>query len=186
MRITSTTIPGVNLVEPEVAADERGLFARTYCAEEFAEAGLEPAVSQCAVSFNTTAGTLRGLHVQRGAHAEAKLIRCSRGRVWDVAVDLRAGSPTYGLWEAFELVPDGYRSVYHAPGIAHGFITLEDGSELTYQLSVPYTPAAAAGVRWDDPELAIAWPRDPTVISGRDRGLPWLADLAPDLEVRSR
>jgi dTDP-4-dehydrorhamnose 3,5-epimerase len=167
-------IAGVFEVEPEPATDERGLFARTFAAAEFAEHGLPLTVTEASVSFNARRGTLRGLHLQVAPHEEAKLVRCLAGRVHDVVVDLRAGSPTQLAWLAIELSSARRNAVYVPPGCAHGFLTLEEACELEYLISAAYAPAAAAGVRWDDPAVAIEWPAEPHVISPRDAAFPAL------------
>jgi dTDP-4-dehydrorhamnose 3,5-epimerase len=169
-------LPGVVEVEPEPARDERGLFARTYDAELFAAHGLALPVAQASVSFNARRGTLRGLHLQVAPHAEAKLVRCLAGAVFDVAVDLRAGSPTQLAWVGVELSAERRNALYVPEGCAHGFLTLADACEVEYLISTPYVPAASAGARWDDPALGVAWPAPPAVISPRDAG--W-----PDLDV---
>lgn len=178
MRFEATEIEGVFVVDTDPIVDDRGAFARTYCAEEFAAAGLDPVVAQCDVSYNRAAGTLRGMHFQQAPFGEAKLVRCVRGRIFDVAVDVRAGSPTFGRWLGWELEPSHYRAVFLPPGIAHGFLTLSADSEVFYQMSVPYRPEAAAGFRWDDPEVGIDWPATPAVVSTGDRTRPALADVA--------
>ena len=172
MILREQAIAGVFSVEPEPAADVRGLFARTFDAAEFAERGLPLAVAEASVSFNARRGTLRGLHLQVAPHEEAKLVRCLAGAVHDVVVDLRAGSPTQLEWLALELSAQRRNAVYVPPGCAHGFLTLEDACELEYLISTPYAPQAAAGVRWDDPAVAIDWPAEPTVISPRDAAFP--------------
>ena len=170
MIIRDTDLPGCFVVEPQPVADERGWFARLFSTEEFERHGLNGTISQVSLSHNTRAGTLRGLHYQRAPHEEAKLIRCIRGRVFDVAVDLAAGR-----WTAVELSAANGFGFYIPEGFAHGFLTLEPDSELVYQISVPYAPEASAGVRWDDPSLAIDWPVDwELTISERDRALPLL------------
>jgi dTDP-4-dehydrorhamnose 3,5-epimerase len=169
MHITPTNLSGVFLVEPERLFDERGFFARTWCREEFAQAGLNGDWAQCNVSFNRKRGTLRGLHYQAAPHEEIKLVRCTRGAVFDVVVDLRRGSPTFRQSFGVELSADNYRAVYIPAGCAHGFQTLTDDSELFYQMGAIYRPAAARGVRWNDPAFGIAWPLTPTVISERDQ-----------------
>jgi dTDP-4-dehydrorhamnose 3,5-epimerase len=180
VRVHPTELPGVAVVELEPLCDERGSFARTFDAELFAAHGLDPSVVQCNASFNARAGTLRGLHYQAAPHGEGKLVRCTRGRVWDVAVDLRPDSPTHRRWLGLELVADGAHSVFIPAGCAHGFQTLEECSEVHYQMTHPYVPKAARGVRWDDPAFAIRWPDLPgggeRVISERDRAFP---DYAP-------
>jgi dTDP-4-dehydrorhamnose 3,5-epimerase len=173
VRFVETALAGVVVVELEEHVDERGSFARTWCREEMAAAGLSSELAQCSLSRNRRAGTLRGLHFQRAPHEEAKLVRCTRGAIFDVAVDLRGGSPTRGRWVGIQLDPDNGRALYVPEGCAHGFQTLLDDTDVAYMISVPYAPDAADGVRWDDPVLAIDWPNavDRT-ISERDRGLP--------------
>jgi dTDP-4-dehydrorhamnose 3,5-epimerase len=170
-----SAIAGAYIVEPDNVEDERGFFARTYCAEEFADAGLADCTAQSSISFNRAAGTLRGLHYQLQP-PEAKLVRCTRGRVFDVIADLRADSPTFRHWEGIELTEHNRFALYVPPFCAHGYYTLEDGCELLYQMSAPFDPAGARGVRWDDPSLAIVWPGRPIVISARDRSHPDLVD----------
>jgi dTDP-4-dehydrorhamnose 3,5-epimerase len=173
MHFLPTELPGVFVIEVEPRADERGLFARTYCREEFAAHGLCTDWVQCNVSFNARAGTLRGLHWQAAPHEEVKLVRCTSGAAFDVVVDLRPGSPTYRNWVAVELTGANRRAVYIPGGYAHGFQTLVDGTELFYQMSALYVPESARGARWDDPALAIAWPPCAArVISPRDLALP--------------
>jgi dTDP-4-dehydrorhamnose 3,5-epimerase len=165
-----TEIPGVLIVESETAADERGSFTRTYCREEFAEHGIDFKPVQVSRSKNLRAGTLRGLHTQDHPRPEAKLVSCVRGAAFDVAVDMRADSPTYGRWTAIELRGEIARSIYIPAGCAHGFQTLADDTELLYLISEFYDPDLQHGVRWDDPGLQIGWPLEPTIISERDRG----------------
>lgn len=172
MIFQETGLEGMKVIDPEPSSDSRGHFTRTWCAETFRARGIDAAFVQCGASFNHRRGTLRGLHYQAAPHEEAKLIRCTRGRVWDVALDLRVGSPTMGEWRAVELAADTGRMVYLPEGFAHGFQTLEDESELFYQISAAYIPEAARGVRWDDPELAIPWPLADPILSEKDRGLP--------------
>jgi dTDP-4-dehydrorhamnose 3,5-epimerase len=168
MQFQPTKLRGVVVVEPTPSADERGFFARTWCRETFAAHGLSAELSQCSVSFNHRKGTLRGLHYQAAPFEEAKLVRCTHGAIFDVAVDVRAGSPTFGEWVGLELSARNRRMLFVPEGVAHGFMTLEDDSEVFYQISKPYRPEAARGIRWDDPTLAIAWPLAPTVVSERD------------------
>lgn len=165
-------IAGVCTVEPEPARDERGLFARTYGLSEFAAHGIPFSVAQASASFNARRGTLRGMHLQVPPHEEAKLVRCVAGSVYDVVVDLRVGSPTQLQWLAVELAADRRNALYIPAGIAHGFLTLEDGCELEYLISTDYVPSAAAGVRWDDPAVGVRWPFPPEVISARDAAFP--------------
>jgi dTDP-4-dehydrorhamnose 3,5-epimerase len=176
MRFCETKVAGAWLIEPEPVADERGFFARVFCREEFAEHGLNPDLAQGNVSWNHAKGTLRGMHYQAAPHQEAKLVRCTRGAIWDVALDLRSGSPTYLAWAGYEL-SDANRSMLYVPeGCAHGFLTLTDGAEVAYQMSAPYASAAARGVRWNDPAFGINWPGEVAVINPRDAGYP---DMEP-------
>lgn len=169
MKFHSTTLPDVWLIEPEALVDERGFFARTWCLSEFAKHGLVTDLAQCSISFNSQAGTLRGLHFQTAPHAETKVVRCTRGAIWDVAVDLRPESATYCRWFAAELSADNHRMLYIPAGFAHGFQTLAADSEVFYQISTPYHRASAAGVRWDDPAFGIEWPNTTgRVMSPRD------------------
>jgi dTDP-4-dehydrorhamnose 3,5-epimerase len=178
VRIAPTELPGVFLVEPERHADERGFFARTFCTDEFARAGLSPAIAQVSISYNRARGTLRGLHYQAAPHEEHKLVRCTAGAIFDVAVDLRRRSPTFRRWISVELSAENRLALYIPPGVAHGFQSLTDGSEVLYQISEPYHAELARGVRWDEPRLAIPWPVADKTISERDRQLPLLSDEA--------
>jgi dTDP-4-dehydrorhamnose 3,5-epimerase len=165
-----------------VVEDDRGSFARTRSARDFEAAGLNPMVAECSVSRNRLRGTLRGLHLQAAPDREAKLVTCSRGRLFDVAVDLRPGSPTYAAWTAIELTSENLLALYVPEGMAHGFVTLEPDTEVRYQISVPYRPEAALGIRWDDPDIGIDWPEVGSMtMSDRDRHLPRLADLGGTL-----
>lgn len=175
MKFIATAIPGVAVVELELRGDDRGLFARTFCREEFLAAGLEPAVEQCNLSFNHKAGTVRGMHLQVAPAPEAKLVRCTRGAVLDVIVDLREGSPTRLQHVAAELTADNRRALYVPPFFAHGYQTLEDDTEVVYQVSAPYTASAERGLRHDDPVLGIRWPLPVSMISDKDRSWPLLA-----------
>lgn len=172
MNFRETSVEGAYIVEPQRADDERGFFTRTFSASEFTGQGLEATVAECSVAYNRLRGTLRGLHYQRAPHEEAKLIRCTRGSVYDVAVDLRPGSRTHLRWTAVELSADNQLAFYVPPGCAHGYLTLADDSELQYQISERHVPGAAAGVRWDDPAIGIEWPATPNVISARDASYP--------------
>jgi dTDP-4-dehydrorhamnose 3,5-epimerase len=156
----------------ELKPDERGFFARTWCQEEFEKSGLNPRLVQCSVSFNSRKGTLRGIHYQAAPYAEAKLVRCTRGAVYDVVIDLRPESPTFKKWVAVVLAAEKRNMVYVPEGCAHGFLTLEDECEIFYQMSEFYHPEAARGVRWDDPAFQITWPEKVEVISERDRTYP--------------
>ena len=180
MRIEATPLAGAYLISPDLAEDERGAFARLFCAQTFAEHGLVTRFEQTSLSYNRRAGTLRGLHLQRPPHAEVKLIRATAGAVFDVIVDLRAGSPTYGRWHGVELSAENRRQFYVPIGFAHGFQSLVDHTELSYAITPPYAPASQAGVRFDDPALAIAWPNPAgAILSDRDRALPALAAFDP-------
>lgn len=172
MKFVETAVHGARLVEIEPIGDERGFFARSWCEREFAEQGLNPALVQCNISYNARRGTLRGMHYQAEPHAEAKLIRCTRGRIYDVLIDLRADSPTYKQWYAVELTPNGGRMLYAPEGVAHGFQSLEDDTEVFYQMSEFYHPDSARGVRWDDPAFGIDWPEGHRILSERDRMFP--------------
>jgi dTDP-4-dehydrorhamnose 3,5-epimerase len=172
MRFTRTGIPDVWLVQTEPREDRRGHFARTFCADEFAAHGLPVAFPQCNISFNTSRGTLRGLHWQDPPYGEGKLIRCTRGAILDVAVDVRAGSPTRGRFISATLTEDNADALYIPDGFAHGFQTLTDRAEVFYQMTERYRPGLERGLRWDDPALAIRWPLTDPVMSDRDRALP--------------
>jgi len=172
MRFEATKIPGVVVVEPDLLGDERGFFARVWCRRDFADHGLRAELAQCSLSWNRRKGTLRGMHLQLAPHAEAKLVRVTRGAVFDVAVDLRPDSPTFRRWFGCELTEANRRMLYIAEGLAHGFLTLAEGTEVVYQISEFHHPEAARGVRWDDPAFAIDWPGLPAVISERDRSFP--------------
>lgn len=152
--------------------DDRGFFARTFCISEFATHGLNTKLVQCSISFNTRKGTLRGLHYQTAPHAETKLVRCTRGAIYDVVVDLRANSPTLRQWIGVELTEQKRNMVYIPEGCAHGFLTLAEESEVFYQMSEFYAPESARGVRWNDPAFRIGWPGNVEVISERDRTYP--------------
>jgi dTDP-4-dehydrorhamnose 3,5-epimerase len=172
MRFEAMPLAGAWIVDIERVVDERGFFARSWCSEAFARHGLQASLTQCSVSFNRRRGTLRGMHYQAEPHPETKLVRCTRGAVWDVVIDLRPASPTYRRWHAVELNEENHRAVYVPAGFAHGFQTLSDGSEVFYQMSQPFVPESARGVRWNDPAFAIAWPESERVISARDSGYP--------------
>jgi|KBSSwiStaDraftv2_1062776.scaffolds.fasta_scaffold02821_16 dTDP-4-dehydrorhamnose 3,5-epimerase len=172
MRFLSTNLSGVMILEAERHPDPRGYFARTWCARELAEHGLDPSLSQCSVSFNHRRGTLRGLHYQIPPHAEVKLVRCIRGALFDVAVDLRPDSTTFGRHHGAELSAANGRALYIPRGFAHGFYTLADATEVEYFIGTPYQPEAARGVRYDDPLLGISWPGPVEVIASRDAEYP--------------
>lgn len=172
MIFRETAIADVWIVEPERHIDERGSFARTWCASEFAARGLTTRFVQASVSHNPRQGTLRGLHYQAAPHTEVKLVRCTRGALYDVAVDLRPDSPTFRQHVAVVLDADNQLGLYIPEGCAHGFQTLEDETDVLYQMSTFYAPDAARGVRWDDPAFAIPWPRADRIIAERDQRYP--------------
>jgi dTDP-4-dehydrorhamnose 3,5-epimerase len=174
LKFLETPLIGLYIVELETLHDDRGFFARSFCTREFEALGLDSMVAQCNISFNDKAGTLRGLHFQAPPHEEAKLIRCTRGAIYDVAVDIRRGSRTYLSWHAIELTPDNRRMMLIPRGFAHGFQTLLDSSEVFYQMSQYYHPESARGLRWNDPALAITWPIRNAILSEKDRMYPLL------------
>jgi dTDP-4-dehydrorhamnose 3,5-epimerase len=176
VRFVPTALSGAYVIEQERHVDERGFFARTWCADEFRERGLEPRLAQCSVSFNQRRGTLRGLHYQAPPFAEVKVVRCTRGALYDVALDLRPDSPSFRTWLGVDLTEDNGRALYVPRGFAHGFYALADATEVSYQISAPYAPAAARGVRWNDPFHGVTWPGPVEVISPRDGDYP---DLDP-------
>jgi len=167
--LTPTELDGAFVLDVERRIDERGFFARTFCVEELAARGLETSVAQANLAWNERRGTLRGLHYQAAPHAETKIVRCTRGAIWDVMLDIRAGSPTFGRWHGETLTADNYRMLYIPRGFAHGYVTLEDDTEVAYLVGHTYVPDAGRGVRWDDPTFGVAWPLTPTVISPADR-----------------
>jgi dTDP-4-dehydrorhamnose 3,5-epimerase len=178
MIFAATPLVGAFIIDIEPVEDERGFFARSFCAEAFAARGLRSHFLQCGISHNRRRGILRGLHFQAPPHEEVKLIRCTAGKVFDVMVDLRAHSPTRGQWFATQLSAENHRMVYIPEGFAHGFQVLEDGSELFYQISEPYEPTLSRGLRWNDPDIGIAWPLpDETFLSPRDQELPFLCEI---------
>jgi dTDP-4-dehydrorhamnose 3,5-epimerase len=171
MIFQETALPGVMEIRIEPNEDERGFFARSWCEKEFKAHGLDPTIVQCNISFNIHKGTLRGLHYQRPPHAEAKVVRCTRGAIYDVAVDLRPDSRTFKKWVGVTLNAENRNMLYVPEGCAHGFLTLEERTEVFYQMSESYHPESAAGVRWNDPAFRISWPTEIEVISERDRSL---------------
>jgi dTDP-4-dehydrorhamnose 3,5-epimerase len=174
MRFAPITLAGAYLIHLEPRTDARGLFARTFCAQEFAAQGLETAFVQANISVNARAGTLRGLHFQRAPHAEVKLVRCVKGAIYDIIVDLREGSPTYLSWFGMELNDENGLMVYVPKGFAHGYQALADNATVFYMVSAFYAPESEAGLRYDDPKLAIAWPRAVSDISDKDAQWPLL------------
>jgi len=167
-----TRLSGVFEVHLEPSSDDRGFFARSWCQREFESRGLKPKVVQCNVSFNAKKGTLRGIHYQAAPHAEAKLVRCTKGAIYDVVVDLRPQLPTFRKWIGVLLTATNRHMLYVPEGCGHGFLTLEDETEVFYQMSEFYHPELARGVRWDDPAFQIVWPDKVEVISERDRTYP--------------
>jgi dTDP-4-dehydrorhamnose 3,5-epimerase len=174
MKVVETALRDVLVLEVESIADVRGLFARTWDRAELISRGLTADVAQVSLAYNEVAGTLRGLHFQAAPHDEAKTVRCTAGAIFDVAVDLREGSPSRFRWVGVELSATNRRSLFVPEGCAHGYVTLSDGAEVQYMISTPYQPDAARGCRWDDPTLAIEWPVPITRISDRDAALPYV------------
>ncbi len=172
MRFSATAVAGVSLLDLDPAPDERGFFARLHCPAEFAAAGHPFVPGQTSLSRNTRAFTLRGMHFEAQPRSETKLVRVTRGRIFDVAVDLRRGSPTYLAWVGAELSAQNGRALLIAPGMAHGFLTLEDDTDVLYQIDQMFEPGHGRGVRWNDPAFAIDWPAEPVVISERDAAYP--------------
>jgi dTDP-4-dehydrorhamnose 3,5-epimerase len=178
MEFEKTTLPGLYLVRSEVARDARGGFVRTFCHETFRKAGLNFNPTQCSESINNRKGTLRGMHLQRAPGEEQKLVRCTRGQIFDVAVDVRSGSPSFGRWFSVTLSEDDNLALYIPKGFAHGFQTLEDHSTVAYSISPDFVAELTAGFHWADPTIGINWPLSvPLVISERDEGLPILKDM---------
>lgn len=176
MKFHPTRLDGAWLIELTPVKDERGAFVRTFCEREFGERGLETRFLQHSLSVNARKGTLRGMHFQRAPHEETKLVRCQRGPIWDVIIDLRPGSPTYLQWQGFELSAEDGMQLYVPKGFAHGFQTLSDDCEVFYLISEFYAPGAASGLRHDDPRFAIEWPAPISVMSEKDRGWADFAD----------
>lgn len=172
MIFTDTSLSGALVIEPERLEDPRGFFARTWCQKEAEARGLNPRIVQCSVSFNKSTGTLRGLHYQIAPCQESKLVRCTMGAVYDAIIDLRPASPTFTRHIGIVLSAENRRMLYVPEGFAHGFQTLEDDSEVFYQISEFYSRAHSRGVRWDDPAFGIVWPLAPTVMSDADRRHP--------------
>lgn len=172
MKFLATPLEGAFVVELARIEDERGFFARSFCQEEFRAHGLSPVVAQCNVSWNQRKGTLRGLHFQAKPHEEAKLVRCTRGAIWDVIVDLRNESPTRLRWHAVELNAGNRLGLYIPEGFAHGFQTLQDDSEVLYQMAESYHPGLARGVCWNDLKIGVAWPLANPILSERDLSYP--------------
>lgn len=172
MHFAETRLPRVFIVDLDRVEDDRGFFARSWCAEEFRREGLHPDLAQCNVSFNRHRGTLRGMHLQIAPHEEAKLVRVTRGAIFDVALDLRPASRSFREWVGVRLDADNRRALYVPEGVAHGFLTLQDESEVFYQMSHPHAPESARGIRHDDPAFGIEWPEAVVHVSERDRSHP--------------
>ena len=172
MTFKETKLQGAYIIEPEMLIDERGAFARTFCRKDFESHGLNGNISQCSISLNTRKYTLRGMHYQKKPCAEAKLVRCSRGVIYDVIVDLRYDSPTFKQWTSVEISAENRKMVYVPVGFAHGFQTLADDTEVIYQMSEFYSPSHADGFRWNDTSFKIKWPSDNFVISSKDQSYP--------------
>lgn len=178
MRFTALPLEGAWLIDVEPIRDHRGFNARAFCREELAAHGCNVHVAQCNIIHNPTRGTIRGLHWQVAPMAEQKLFRVTRGSLWDVIVDMRPGSPTFGQWTSVELTASSHRMLLVPEGFAQGFQTLEDDTELFYQVSAPYSPAHGRGMRYDDPAVGIEWPLPVTEISEKDRSWPLMGSLA--------
>lgn len=173
MKFTETKIGGVFILDPKRFEDERGFFAPAFSSREFEAREMDARFVESNISYSLKRGTLRGMHYQAAPHGQAKLVRCTRGRVYDVAVDIRPGSPTYGQWVGVELTAENRRMIYIPGDCAHGFQTLEDDSEVFYMVSSPYAPEAASGFRWNDPAFKIEWPEtDERILVERDRDYP--------------
>ena len=172
VKFVETSLAGVFLVESETIEDDRGFFTRSWCEREFHAAGLDARVAQANISFNCRAGTVRGMHFQGEPHAESKLVRCTRGAIFDVVVDLRPASPTYCQWYGASLAADKHNAMYVPVDCAHGLQTMVDDSEVHYLMSEFYDPEAASGVRYDDPAFGIDWPRPVTAIAEKDTNWP--------------
>lgn len=172
MVFTETPLSGAFVIDIDPIRDERGFFARTWASDEFERRGLDATLVQCNLSWNKRKGTLRGMHFQRGPFEEVKIVRCTRGALLDVVIDLRRDSPTFCQWTSVALDADSRRMLYVPKGFAHGYQTLTDDVEVYYHVSTPYEPAHATGVPWNDPAFAIEWPLEPTVISEKDRTWP--------------
>jgi dTDP-4-dehydrorhamnose 3,5-epimerase len=172
MTFTETALAGAFVIKPELIKDERGFFARVWSEKEFGEHGLESRLVECDASFNLKKGTLRGMHYQVAPHAQAKLVSCVRGSIYDVVIDLRRNSPTFKKWVATDLSASNRLMLYVPKALAHGFQTLEDNTEVFYQMSEVYVPESARGVRWNDPAFSIPWPADTRTIVERDQNYP--------------
>ena len=184
MIFTDTRLGGAFVIDLDRKEDNRGFFARAFCQREFEEHGLKPVIAQANVAFNRFKGTMRGMHFQFPPAPETKLVRCTRGAILDIIVDLRPESPTYLQHVAIELTADNHRALYVPERVAHGYQVLEDGTETSYQVGEFYTPSAEGGLRFDDPNLGLTWPLAVTEISDKDRGWALLTDIAAELRRR--
>jgi dTDP-4-dehydrorhamnose 3,5-epimerase len=169
MTFTETRLTGAWIIDADTRGDDRGVFAEIWVAKEFERRQLDTRLAQCNLAWNRERGTLRGMHFQVAPHQQVKIVRCTRGALLDVIVDLRPDSPTYRRWDSVELTADNRRMMYVPGGFAHGYLTLADGTEAYYHASMPYAPAHESGVRWDDPAFGIEWPFEPIVISEKDQ-----------------
>jgi len=177
MKFSKTSLPGVYLIELELREDERGFLARTYCEQEFADHKLNTRWPQCNLTLTKKRGTIRGMHFQVEPKPEIKLIRCTVGVIYDVLVDVRKDSPTFGKWEGFELTSQEWKMLYAPAGIAHGFQTIVDNTEVFYHMSAFYSQEVQRGIRWNDPKVGIKWPIREAVLSAKDKVLPLLAEI---------
>ncbi|HIP52511.1 MAG TPA: dTDP-4-dehydrorhamnose 3,5-epimerase [Chromatiales bacterium] len=176
MKFTETKLPGAFIIDIEKRRDDRGFFARGWCQKEYEAQGLTARIAQANISYSKRKGTLRGMHYQLAPHEEAKVVRCTRGALYDVIVDLRKDSPTFRQWVGVELTQENHRMLYVPEGFAHGFITLQDDTEAYYLVSEFYTPGAEQGVRYNDPAFGIEWPEEPAVMTDKDRSWPDFQD----------
>ena len=181
MLFTETSIPGVVVVDPSRIEDERGFFARTFDEAAFRARGMNPDVVQCNISFNLRRGTVRGMHYQVAPFEESKLVRCTQGEIFDVALDLRDGSPTFGTWTGVRLSAENRRSLYLPEGIAHGFQTLADNTEIFYQMGQAFEPTAGRGVRWDDPTFDVRWPEEIRCVAPKDEAFSVWGGIKTDV-----
>jgi dTDP-4-dehydrorhamnose 3,5-epimerase len=172
MKFFETNLPGAFIIDIDKMEDERGFFARSWCEREADLYGLNPQWRQCNISFNRHKGTLRGMHFQAAPFEEAKLVRCTKGAIYDVIIDLRSNAPSYRKWAAVELTEENRRMLYVPEDFAHGFLTMKDNTEVFYQMSEFYAPNSARGIRWNDPAFGISWPAEINVISDRDNSYP--------------
>ncbi|RTQ48968.1 dTDP-4-dehydrorhamnose 3,5-epimerase [Hymenobacter gummosus] len=179
MIFTETELAGAFIIDVDRMSDERGFFARSWCEDDFAAHGILTPPVQANLSSNPKRGTLRGMHYQLEPFGETKLVRCTRGAIYDVIVDVREESPTYGQWLGVELTADSFRMLYVPARFAHGFVTLQDNTDVCYQVSAKYAPGYERGIRWNDPAIGIEWPITPTLISDKDRKHPDSQLLVP-------